>query len=316
MKDLNSTKQKLHSRSYHREAYSYDKLVLTHPPLKACIITNKRGQQTINYSDQNSVKQLNKALILHHYDLDYWDIPEGYLCPAVPGRAEYLHYLADLLASFNNNKIPKGPQFKCLDLGVGANCIYPIIGRKVYKWSFIASEIDKKALNNAKQLISKNTILKDQVQLRPQPKSEQILLNILKPDEYIDLAVCNPPFFESEKAAIEANTRKTKNLSKKSKTDPGNNFRGQAKELWCKGGEVAFISRLITESQKLATSCFLYSSLVSTNAHLEQLQQALDKSKVTFSTTVELQLGNKKSQFIAWSFLNPKQMTVWAKARW
>jgi 23S rRNA (adenine1618-N6)-methyltransferase len=31
----------------------------------------------------------------------------NYLCPPIPGRADYIHYIADLLAS-NNGIIPKG----------------------------------------------------------------------------------------------------------------------------------------------------------------------------------------------------------------
>jgi 23S rRNA (adenine1618-N6)-methyltransferase len=46
------------------------------------------------------------------------------MCPPIPGRADYIHYLADLLASSNNGNIPEGETVR-LDIGVGANCIYP-----------------------------------------------------------------------------------------------------------------------------------------------------------------------------------------------
>jgi 23S rRNA (adenine1618-N6)-methyltransferase len=46
--------------------------------------------------------------------------------PPIPGRADYIHYIADLLATTNSG-IPKETEYKDWDIGVGANCIYPII---------------------------------------------------------------------------------------------------------------------------------------------------------------------------------------------
>lgn len=40
---------------------------------------------------------LNKALLAAHYDIEYWDIPDTYLCPPIPGRADYVHRAAELL---------------------------------------------------------------------------------------------------------------------------------------------------------------------------------------------------------------------------
>ena len=58
---------------------------------------------------------LNRALLKADYGIDFWDIPPNYLCPPIPGRVDYIHHLADLLARSNNNEIPRGPQIKALD---------------------------------------------------------------------------------------------------------------------------------------------------------------------------------------------------------
>ena len=42
---------------------------------------------------------LNRAILMHHYGVKSWDIPAGYLCPPIPGRADYIHSVADLLAA-------------------------------------------------------------------------------------------------------------------------------------------------------------------------------------------------------------------------
>jgi 23S rRNA (adenine1618-N6)-methyltransferase len=56
------------------------------------------GEPSVNFADPQAVKMLNKALLAHFYGVAHWDIPEGFLCPPVPGRADYVHHLADLLA--------------------------------------------------------------------------------------------------------------------------------------------------------------------------------------------------------------------------
>jgi 23S rRNA (adenine1618-N6)-methyltransferase len=43
--------------------------------------------------------------------------------PSIPGRADYIHYIADLLAESNNGIIPRSWD-QGLDIGIGANCIY------------------------------------------------------------------------------------------------------------------------------------------------------------------------------------------------
>jgi 23S rRNA (adenine1618-N6)-methyltransferase len=50
-------------------------------------------------------------LLISYYDIQKWDIPH-YLCPPIPGRADYIHYIADLLAESNNGIIPKVMGFK------------------------------------------------------------------------------------------------------------------------------------------------------------------------------------------------------------
>ncbi|CAG0910651.1 unnamed protein product, partial [Cyprideis torosa] len=93
---------------------------------------NKFGNESIDFSNPLAVKALNKSLLLHHYNITYWDIPKTNLCPPIPGRADYIHYIADLLSLSNKNLIPMGEDVRGLDIGVGANCIYPIIGHQEY----------------------------------------------------------------------------------------------------------------------------------------------------------------------------------------
>ena len=47
--------------------------------------------------------------------------------------------------------IPTGTQIRCLDIGVGANCVYPIIAKKEYGWAFVGVDIDTQALSSAQE---------------------------------------------------------------------------------------------------------------------------------------------------------------------
>ena len=88
----------LHPRNPHQGRYDFDKLIKALPELEKHAITNPSGEATINFSDADAVLTLNKALLAHHYNIKYWDLPKGYLCPPIPGRADYIHQVANLLA--------------------------------------------------------------------------------------------------------------------------------------------------------------------------------------------------------------------------
>ena len=91
-------KPMLHSRNQHREGYDFERLIEQSPELEAFTIQNPRGRTTIDFQNTQAVRMLNRALLSTHYEIGFWDIPASYLCPPIPGRGDYIHYLADLLA--------------------------------------------------------------------------------------------------------------------------------------------------------------------------------------------------------------------------
>lgn len=117
---------------------------------------NPYNTLSIDFADPVAVALLNKTLLKYFYGVAEWGIPPEYLCPPVPGRADYLHHLADLLSHCNGGTIPRGASIRALDIGVGANCIYPIIGHCEYGWSFVGADIDPVALASAKRIVRSN----------------------------------------------------------------------------------------------------------------------------------------------------------------
>lgn len=315
-KEHPAVKPKLHPRNRHRERYDFELLTKTCPELAPFVHLNPYGDESVDFSNPEAVKTLNKALLRQYYGIDYWDIPPGYLCPPIPGRADYIHHAADLLCESNYGKIPKGPKVRCLDVGVGANCVYPIIGLREYGWSFIGSDIDPVSVESANKIIAANALLQGAVECRLQSNPQDIFFGVLRKDEYLDLTICNPPFHPSQEAAGASALRKLNNLNPEKTIQPVLNFGGSGGELWCEGGELAFVGNMIRQSRQFTTNCFWFSSLISKQSNLKPVYEALKKAAATEVKTIPMGQGNKSSRIVAWSFLTGEQRKVWRNTRW
>lgn len=309
----NSQKDNLHPRNLHRSRYDFELLISNCPELKAFISINKYGIETVDFSNPLAVKTLNKALLQTYYDIQNWDIPKNYLCPPIPGRADYIHYIADLLAETNNNQIPDGNSVLGLDIGSGSNLIYPILGNSIYNWSFVATDIDKKAIENCSKIIEANPKLIDAISLQQQTESRFIFKNIIIPEDRFTFTMCNPPFHASAEEANKSTSRKVSNLNPKEKrnTNPVLNFGGQNAELWCNGGEIGFVTQMIYESAKYASQVLWFTTLVSKKENLSSIYKTLKKVNAVEVKTIEMSQGQKNSRIVAWSFLNEAQQKSW-----
>ncbi|WP_256012645.1 23S rRNA (adenine(1618)-N(6))-methyltransferase RlmF [Desertivirga xinjiangensis] len=308
-------KSALHPRNKHRLGYDFKALSEVCQGLEAFVHLNQYQRETIDFANPDAVKMLNKALLLQFYGVSEWDLPPGYLCPPIPGRADYIHYAADLLASANAQIIPEGKKIKVLDIGTGANCIYPIIGSMEYGWSFIGSDIDKKAIDWARRIIASTTRLGKVVELRHQKSSSDIFKGIIKLHDYFDLSICNPPFHASMQDAISGTMRKQKNLGLDKKT-PVLNFGGQKAELWYPGGEIAFVRKMIEQSAEIPQNCYWFTTLVSKKENLRHIYSLLRHLKAFDVRTITMSQGQKTSRVVAWTFLDEEQQVMWKKRRW
>ena len=309
-------KTRLHRRNRHRERYDFTLLAQKCPELISFVSFNKYGDESIDFSNPEAVRMLNKALLMQYYDVKEWDLESGYLCPPIPGRADYMHYAADLLSQKNFGKVPTGSHIVCLDIGVGASCIYPIIGIKEYDWTFIGSDIDSVSIAAGKKIIASNPVLQNKLELRVQDNTENVFKNIIKEKEYVDLTICNPPFHASPEEALLGNLRKVKNLKLGKEDEPTLNFGGQQHELWCKGGEQEFVQNMIVESIKYRDQCFWFTTLISKQSNLRRAYVLLENAGILETRTIPMGQGNKTSRILAWTFLSPKQQSDWIKKRW
>lgn len=309
-------KSRLHSRNKNRDKYDLSALTICNPELKKYIVPNRSGGDSIDFSNPLAVKVLNRALLNHYYGIENWEFPDENLCPPIPGRADYIHHIADILAENNFGKIPTGENVICLDVGLGASCIYPIVGVTEYDWTFIGSDIDPNAIASAQNIIDSNASLKNRVECRLQENSSDVFYGIVSKEEKIELTICNPPFHASIEEAQKGSRRKVKNLSGKNVKSPRLNFSGIASELVCEGGENQFIQNMIRESLEFSKTCYWFSTLVSKQSNLKGIYRLLENSAATQIKMVPMGTGNKSSRIVAWTFLSLIEQKEWRKTRW
>jgi 23S rRNA (adenine1618-N6)-methyltransferase len=293
----------LHSRNRHAGGYDFPRLVKASPGLGPFLRQAKHGSLSIDFADPAAVKALNGALLAEAYGIRGWDLPPGYLCPPIPGRADYVHHLADLLATDVEGTLPRGPAIRVLDVGVGANAIYPLIGLREYGWSFVGSDVDATALVSAARILAANPDLGEAIILRRQLDRSAIFRGVVMTAERFDLTLCNPPFHSSMGEVREASKQKWRKLGRDA-TRPLRNFGGQSSELWCEGGEAGFIRRMITESVDLRDQVRWFTALVSSSASLPAVHRALRQAEARDIRTVAMAQGQKQSRFVAWTFLD------------
>lgn len=340
MNDTKGTKNKsptaFHPRNLHTGRYDLVLLSQAQPQLKSFISIKANGDETIDFNNPKAVLALNQALLAHFYQIKFWDIPPGFLCPPIPGRVDYIHYSADLIAGSNQGSISREKSIsekkvRVLDIGCGANCIYPIIGSRIYGWRFVGSDIDPVSVACAQQIVKSNPNLKKHITIVHQQKSASIFKGVIGPDDYFDITMCNPPFYASSAEAQENNQRKQKNLqanrvkrsnnSRVRTTLPGEpvelfksdrrdadiniadrNFGGQQTELWCAGGERRFLSNMVKESQVFSEQVNWFTTLVSKKDNVKVIKHLLSQSNAKQVKVIRMHQGNKITRLIAWSF--------------
>ncbi len=279
----------LHPKNNFKNGYNFDELIVQNPELKQFVAKNEFGTVTIDFSNPEAVRELNKALICSLDKISNWNFPRENLCPPIPGRLDYIHYLADLLSLKEEVKI--------LDIGTGATCIYPLLGVSIYDWSFVATDIDLDSLDTAQDIIDDNK-LTEKIELRQQFKEENILKGIIVDGDSFAAVMCNPPFYKSAEEAQGANGRKSKNLG----NNAVRNFAGNNNELWYIGGEKAFLHNYLYESSLFKTTSKWFTSLVSKKENAKSLEKSSKKLGATEFKVIPMHQGNKVTRIVAWRF--------------
>jgi hypothetical protein len=85
------------------------------------------------------------------------ELRDDRLCPPLPNRLNYICWLCEVITCGID---PAGfhPSTHVLDIGVGASCIYPLLGHKLFGWKFTGSDIDPESLSWSRNIIDSNSL--------------------------------------------------------------------------------------------------------------------------------------------------------------
>ncbi|MDO6738484.1 23S rRNA (adenine(1618)-N(6))-methyltransferase RlmF [Wenyingzhuangia sp. 2_MG-2023] len=299
-------RNKTHARNKNIDRYDLQALVKTIPNLTNYIQPNVKGEDTIDFKNPVAIKTLNTALLKYYYGIEYWVFPDTFICPSIPNKADYVHHMADVLMESNFGTLPQGNKITCFDLGMGASCIYPIIGITEYDWNFVGSDIDEKSIIAAQAIVNKNKVLKNKMECKIQANPKDFFYSIIDKETKVDLAICNPPLYANLK---DAQTETQKKSAPFTVAEIGD-------EIIYEGGETGFLQRYVKESKKFSENCFWFSALVHKSSNQKGMVEFLDELGATQTKAIPMGLGNKASQIIAWTFLNKTAQVAWKKERW
>ncbi|KRY60994.1 Methyltransferase-like protein 16 [Trichinella britovi] len=297
--------RRMHPRNFYRNnPPNFAELALQYPDFRQHCAIDIYGKVNFNFKNPDAIRALTNVLLKKDFGLSI-EIPPDSLVPRIPGRLNYIHWLQDLAAShFPDESV------RCIDIGSGASCIYPLLGAKVCGWKFIAVEKLPDAIECARKNVMKNNL--------------QNLISVVEVDGPINLynvveqlgaemicsfCMCNPPFFDSQRKEGPGN------LSFPSRRPaPHSCTVGRHEEMFADGGEVHFVKRIINDSERLRKRVRyhkIFFIIIHFTKHnhitfclffLESTQQCLERREVTSMCETVFCQGKTQRWAVAWTF--------------
>jgi len=246
---------------------------------------------TFDWSNNNLSLLMTKCILNYYFDIKYYSIPNNFLIPPVPSRLNYLNTINTLLTSYNAlNNNNKQNNVIGIDIGTGANLIYPLLGYSLYKWIFICSEINNDAYENAKTIITNNK-LEENIKLIKQKYKNLIFVGIINKEEKYFFTMCNPPYYDYEEEI--------------KKEDKNRDCQYNFDEIYYKNGEIGFFDEYFEESICYKKNVFLFTILIGKKTNVQIILDKISNDKnIKFYDMKRIQTGNNMRYIIYWSFFN------------
>ncbi|CAA7028328.1 unnamed protein product [Microthlaspi erraticum] len=284
----------------------------------------------IDWTDYNATRELTRTLLVHDHGLNWW-IPDGQLCPTVPNRSNYIHWINDLLSSELVGG--QGSKVKGFDIGTGANCIYPLLGASLFGWTFVGSDVTAVALEWAEKNVQSNPHISDLIEIRDSNilphcsfevvngESDKYSSHTIIPEEagfsptvqsehldndnksYTEPAILVGLVKEDETFDFCMSNPPFFETFEEAGLNPKTSCGGTPQEMVCNGGEQAFVTRIIQDSTLLRQRFRWYTSMLGKKANLKLLTSKLWEAGVTVVKSTEFLQGQTSRWGIAWSFM-------------
>lgn len=291
-----NTRMHPQNRFYMHEP-DYSALAGKYPELSPFIHEGASGRTSLDFSSWDATRALNRVLLQEYYHIRDWEVPHPHLIPPVANRANYLHWIDDLL----HLSSPPGALVRGLDIGCGANFIYCLLGASIFGYHMVGVDVTDAALESALANCSRQDHLEHLLEVRRSrvegPSSKGIISGALKDDqEVFHFTMCNPPFFDKMTEAGR---------------NPWTECGGTASEMVYPGGEMAFVMAMVEDSSALRGRVHWYTTMVGKKETLKKVRGSLHRLGVTALRTTELAQGRTSRWAVAWSFdVNPNLANV------
>ncbi|ORY98086.1 hypothetical protein BCR43DRAFT_563402 [Syncephalastrum racemosum] len=276
-----------HSRNiYANKPLDFEILVKEFPALEPFITVHKNRLQ-FDFLNADGQRALTKALLKRDFGLSV-KLPHDRLCPPVPNRLDYILWVEDIL----HETLPGKKSYKGIDIGVGASCIYPLLGCARNKdWSFLGTETDTVSYKYAQKNVKRNN-MDDRIKI----KFNNDRTSVLTPekDTSYDFCMCNPPFYASQQEIDDAADAK--------ELPPYAICTGSASEMITQGGEYSFIETMINQSLDYKDHITWFTSLIGRKKTIKPLLAILKEKGIENYAVRDFCLGKTKRWAIAWSF--------------
>lgn len=219
---------------------------------------------------------------------------------------QYIRWLQSLVDSTSDTYVDSYDDTRPvigIDIGVGASCIYPLLGCAVRaNWRFGGTDVDETSLGHAQKQVVLND-MQSRIRLKKAVSQGPILDLKALGIEHADFIMCNPPFFTSKQDMLATHLTK--------KVSPSAVCTGADVEMITEGGDLGFVSKIVDESTKLRGQVQWYSSMLGKLSSAQAVVQKLKQTGASNWAVTSLQAGHVTKRWaVAWSFDNLRPSNV------
>ena len=222
-------------------------------------------------------------------------------------------------------------------VGVGANCVYPLIGAARNGWSFVGTDVTDAALEAARRNADANPRLAPLIEIRDArirgeseanlPRAEEgdpaPIFARVRADEDRDAERDHLDAARDAAASSSSTTKTKKKIETRgfaftmcnppffeseadAKGNAGTDFGGVASEMACAGGELAFVSRILAESSASADArrfAHWYTTMCGKKETVKRLRAMLRTRGAKAVRETTFYQGKTRRWGVAWSFV-------------
>lgn len=229
------------------------------------------------HEDEEVAYRVAEATLAHYFGLEV-RLSRANLCPRIPNRIAYLNIMESLCEAWD---VVHTDEKLMVDIGTGSLAIFPLLGAKLGRW--IATEKNASSYQHARELVAHNQIATIAV---------EHTLGWPQPSHRVRYTVSNPPFY-TDAADLRQRNRK------KDLTKPTPALTLVSNELFCDGGEVAFVKWMIDESFS-APKTGWYSAMVGIHSDVDPILHHLHKVAITNYKVIPIRFGTRR-WVVAWA---------------